>query len=110
MAEELDTPADGPFTESVSQKSSSESGVPSLCLLSQGGMDTCFPLAVDVVQTSAQKLPDSWSGAQGQLEAGGSEADAATATWDARPAEQAPGADVPEEPWCLHYFDFIWHE
>lgn len=59
MAEELDTPADGPFIESVSQKSSSESGVLSLCLLSQGGMDTCFPLAVDVVQTSAQKLPDS---------------------------------------------------
>ena len=30
MAEELDTPADGPFMESVCQKSSSESGVPSL--------------------------------------------------------------------------------
>lgn len=43
-------------------------------------------------------LPDSWSGTQGQLEAGSSEADMVVVMRDVKPDEKAPGAAVLEEP------------
>ena len=68
-------------------------------LLSRGRTGAFSPWAVDVLRFSALKmLPDSQSGAQGQLEAGSRDADTVVVMCPVKPAAKPPGSVVLRDP------------
>lgn len=98
------------YVESVSQKSSSESDCPFPVPALPGGHGHLFSFGCRCGTDFGSEAAWFLIWCPGAAGGGRLRGWCGHGHMDARPAEQAPGADVPEEPWCFHYFDFIWIE